>query len=113
VDNYPEAQSVAYAQWFAYAYALWDEQFRSRIADYFNVDHNDVKIPYFGDFRRIRHDFVHNKGICDASVKTEVLQWNFVKGQPLQITPRQMMSLVEWFPRDELRSAPTPKPGPA
>ena len=36
VDNYPEAQAVAYAQWFTYAFALWEEQFRGRIASYFD-----------------------------------------------------------------------------
>ena len=36
VDNYPEAQAVAYAQWFSYAFALWEEQFRGRIASYFD-----------------------------------------------------------------------------
>jgi hypothetical protein len=25
VDNYPEVQAVAYAQWFTYAFALWEE----------------------------------------------------------------------------------------
>jgi hypothetical protein len=116
VDNYPESQSFAYAQWFTYAFALWEEQFRSRIAGCFNnladtkIRHSDVLIPYFGDIRLIRNDFVHNKGICEDSANTEVLRWNFVKGQPLEITPMQMMHLVELFPHDELRTAPTQQP---
>jgi hypothetical protein len=116
VDNYPESQSFAYAQWFTYAFALWEEQFRGRIAEYFNtlsgtkIRHSDVLIPYFGDIRLIRNDFVHNKGICKDSADTEVLRWNFAKGQPLEITPMQMMFLVELFPHDELRTAPSPQP---
>jgi hypothetical protein len=116
VDNYPESQSFAYTQWFTYAFALWEEQFRGRIADHFNnledtkFRHSDVLIPYFGDIRLIRNDFVHNKGICKDSADTEVLRWNFVKGQPLEITPMQMMHLVELFPHDELCTAPTPQP---
>ncbi|MCU1701334.1 MAG: hypothetical protein JWR34_7397 [Mycobacterium sp.] len=116
VDNYPESQSIAYAQWFTYAFALWEEQFRGRIAKYFDAEvdykirHSDVLIPYFGDIRLIRNDFVHNKGICKESADTQVLRFAFVKGQPLEITPHQMMFLVELFPHDELRTAPTPQP---
>ena len=29
VDKYPEVQAVAYAQWFTYAFALWEEQFQA------------------------------------------------------------------------------------
>ena len=36
VENYPEVQAVAYAQWFTYAFALWEEQFRGWIASYFD-----------------------------------------------------------------------------
>jgi hypothetical protein len=81
VDNYPESQSFAYAQWFTYAFALWEEQFRGRIADYFDnqsdakIRHSDVLIPYFADIRLIRNDFVHNKGMCKESADTQVLRW--------------------------------------
>jgi hypothetical protein len=37
VDNYPEAQAVTYAQWFAYVFSLWEEQFRGRIAKFFDT----------------------------------------------------------------------------
>lgn len=116
VDNYPETQSFAYAQWFTYAFALWEEQFRSRIAKYFDsrvddkIRHSDVIIPYFGDIRLIRNDFVHNKGICKESADTQVLNFAFTKGEPLEITPQQMMFLVDLFPHDDLRTAPTPQP---
>ena len=86
VDNYPESQSFAYAQWFTYAFALWEEQFRGRIAQYFNsrmdnkIRPSDVLIPYFGDIRLIRNDFVHNKGICKESADTQVLRFAFTPG---------------------------------
>lgn len=116
IDNYPESQSFAYAQWFTYAFALWEEQFRGRIAAYFDnlsdekIRRSDVLVPYFGDLRLIRNDFVHNKGICKEATNTQVLRWTFVPGKPLEITPMQMMSLVESFPHDELRTAPIPQP---
>ncbi|SPM40212.1 hypothetical protein MNAB215_2408 [Mycobacterium numidiamassiliense] len=115
LDNYPEVQAVAYAQWFAYAFALWDEQFRKRIAGYFDqraeakIRTSDVLIDYFGDLRLIRNDFVHNKGVCKESANAKVLRWA-VRGQPMEIKAEQMMSLIDLFPRDELRTAPTPQP---
>ena len=63
VDNYPELQSILYAQWFAYTHAIWDEQFRERIAAFFStpvqpLEKNDVINDSFGDIPRIRNDFV-------------------------------------------------------
>lgn len=116
VDNYPEAQSIAYAQWFSYAYSLWEEQFRGRIANYFDsqtddrIRRSDVLIDYFGDIRLIRNDFVHNKGVCKESAGAQVLKWEFECGQPMEITAAQMMSLVDLFPHDLLRLMPVPHP---
>lgn len=116
VDNYPEAQAVTYAQWFAYIFSLWEEQFRGRIAKFFDkqtdetIRKSDVLVDYFGDIRLIRNDFVHNKGICKESAATVLLDWGFVEGQPLEITTAQMISLIELFPRDELCTPPVPKP---
>jgi hypothetical protein len=106
----------SYAQWSTYVFALWEEQFRGRIAAYFDqrgdsrVRRSDVLNDYFGDIRLIRNDFVHNKGICKESAGLKLLQWGFVRGQPIQITAEDMMSLIDLFPRDELRTAPTPQP---
>jgi hypothetical protein len=104
LDNYPEVQAVAYAQWFTYAFALWEEQFRGRIADYFDANteqrirRSDVLIDYFGDIRRIRNDFVHNKGICKESADLQILRWGLTRGEPIQISPAQMMTLIDLFP---------------
>ncbi|ORB61738.1 hypothetical protein BST47_26695 [Mycolicibacterium tusciae] len=116
LDNYPEVQAVAYAQWFTYVFALWEEQFRGRIAACFNqigearIRGSDILIDYFGDIRLIRNDFVHNKGICKESANLRFLDWGLVRGQPIEINAAQMMSLIELFPRNELRTAPTPQP---
>lgn len=70
VNSYPEAQAVAYAQWFSHAFSLWEEQFRGRIAAWFDkrtperIRGSDIRSDYFGDIRLIRNDFVHNRGIC-------------------------------------------------
>jgi hypothetical protein len=116
VDNYPEVQAVAYAQWFSYAFALWEEQFRGRIASYFDqrvdekIRKSDVLVDYFGDIRLVRNDFVHNKGICKESANLRVLEWSLLRGRPIEISAEQMMSLIDLFPRDELSNAPSSQP---
>lgn len=116
VDSYPEAQAIAYAQWFSYAFSLWEEQFRGRIAAYFDqhgaerIRGSDVRNDFFGDIRLIRNDFVHNKGRCKDSAQLKHLNWGMTRGQPIEITTAQMMSLIDLFPREELLKAPTPQP---
>ena len=117
VEHYPELQSVVYAQWFAYLHAIWDEQFRGRIAKYFDdpserIRRRDIVNDFFGDIRLIRNDFVHNKGIADEAVNVKLLQWGFSKGNALDITSEQMISVIDLFPRDELAVKPTPLPAP-
>lgn len=115
VEHHPEIQAVVYAQWFAYAFAIWEEQFRGRLATYWDsqteekIRRSDILVDYFGDIRLIRNDVVHNKGICDESANTVVLHWGFVQGQPIEINAEQMISLIDLFPYDELRTEPTPQ----
>jgi hypothetical protein len=115
VDHYPELQSIVYSQWFAYMHAIWDEQFRERIAAFYStpqqsLEKNDVVNDFFGDVRRIRNDFVHRKGIADEAVKVKVLKWGFVKGKALDISTEQMLTLVDLFPRDALMVKPAAFP---
>jgi hypothetical protein len=116
VEHHPEIQAVVYAQWFTYAFAIWEEQFRGRLAKYWDSQtdektrRSDILVDYFGDIRLIRNDVVHNKGICAESSNTVVLQWGFVEGQPIEISAEQMISLIDLFPYGELRSPPTPQP---
>ena len=58
----------------------------------------------------IRNDFVHNKGICKDSAQLKRLEYGLTRRRPIEITPDQMLSLIDLFPRDELRTAPTPSP---
>jgi hypothetical protein len=116
VDNYPEVQAVAYAQWFTYAFALWEEQFRGRVAAYFDqrsderIRRSDVLIDYFGDIRLIRNDFVHNKGICKGSADPK----GAAVGSHPQAANRDLSRADDdphrFVSRDELRTAPTPQP---
>ncbi|MGV0646767.1 hypothetical protein ABQE44_25640 [Mycolicibacterium sp. XJ2546] len=115
VERYPELQSIVYSQWFAYMHAIWDEQFRERIAEFYSsadepLEKNDVLVDFFGDLRRIRNDFVHRKGIADEVIKVKMLKWGFVQGRPLEITTEQMLSLVDLFPRHVLMVKPITRP---
>lgn len=116
VNSYPEAQAVAYAQWFSHAFSLWEEQFRGRIAAWFDrqtperIRGSDIRNDFFGDIRLIRNDFVHNKGICKDSAQLNRLEWGLSRRRPIEITPEQMLSLIDLFPRDELREVPAPSP---
>ncbi len=40
----------------------------------------------------------------------KLLQWGFSKGDQLDITSEQMISLIDLFPRDELAAKATPLP---
>ncbi|RFZ63010.1 hypothetical protein DE4576_04949 [Mycobacterium marinum] len=115
VDNYPEYQSITYSQWFAYMHAVWDEQFRSKIAAVFStvsrpLEKRDVVDSFFGDIRLIRNDYVHNQGIANESAKCVLPLWKFEKGRPLNVSTEQMVALIDLFPRDDLLRKPTPLP---
>ena len=115
VEHHPEILAVIYAEWFTYIFAIWEEQFRGRLASFWDaklddkIRRSDILLDYFGDIRLIRNDFVHNKGICKESAETVVLQWGFTAGQPIEISTEKMISLIDLFPYDELLGPPTPQ----
>jgi hypothetical protein len=45
-----------------------------------------------------------------GAVNVKLLQWGFSKGDQLDITSEQMISLIDLFPRDELAAKATPLP---
>lgn len=113
IDRFSPVQQLLYGQWFAYMHSLWDEQYRGRVAvahgtapDGDPWEPRDIRVPLFGDIRRIRNDFIHNKGIVDEASETEVLVW-FTEGKAAAIRPEQMMSLLTMFPEADLRAVPT------
>ncbi|MEV6340285.1 hypothetical protein AB0M12_36855 [Nocardia vinacea] len=111
-DRYPTLQYMLYSQWFTYIHALWDEQYRARIAtahgdapDGKPWIKSDIRIELFGDIRNIRNDVVHKRGVAHDSVKNTHLRW-FEEDQNLHATTEQMLSLVMAFPRTELLAEP-------
>lgn len=113
IDRFSPVQQLLYGQWFAYMHSLWDEQYRGRVAAAHGTapdgnpwDSRDIRVPLFGDIRRIRNDFIHNKGIVDEASETEVLTW-FTEGEAAEIKPEQMLSLLTMFPESDLLAEPT------
>jgi hypothetical protein len=112
----PPLYRMAYGQWFGSVAAMWEDVYRKRLAsahgadaDGIPWDRNDVKSEFFYDLSQIRHDFAHKDGTCVESAGNTILKWG-TAGQPLAPTPRQMISLIDSFPFDELREAPSRTP---
>ena len=113
LDKYPQIQYMLYSQWFTYMYALWEEQYRIRLAKAHGADDEgspwtrfDISQELFGDIRNIRNDVVHKHGVVDASASNTLLTW-FEEGKKLHIATEQMLSMVTLFPRDQLSTTPT------
>lgn len=115
-DYYPEVQTIQYGQWFAYLHAVWEEQFRGQLADFWSRSlpegeppfrPGDIINDFFGDIRLIRNDFVHNKGEVSESVNLKCLGWDLKPGEPIKIEVERMVELMDKFPRTELLEPPS------
>jgi hypothetical protein len=116
LDYYPEVQTIQYGQWFAYMHAVWEEQFRGQLADFWTrglpdgeplFKPSDIVNDFFGDIRLIRNDFVHNKGEVRESVNLKCLGWELEPGEPIKIEVERMVELMDKFPRIELLQPPS------
>lgn len=112
----PPLYRMAYGQWFGTIAAMWEDVYRERLATAHGTDaeghgwdRNDVKSEFFYELSQIRHDFAHKDGLCVESAGNSILKWG-VAGQPLAPTPRQMMSLLDLFPTEELSKTPVRTP---
>ena len=104
---------LAYAHWFTSIIAAWEDVYRPRLA----IAHgtgpdgekwlkNDVRSEFLYEIAQIRHDFEHKAGICIESADNTHLNWTKPR-EPIAPTPRQMLSLLDSFPYDELRQTPS------
>ena len=94
----PAYQELA-RQWVVSLYATWDESLRPRYAAALGVTTDEVRIPAFGDLRRIRHDIVHNAGVASVrySANCEVLQW-FEGGDEISLSTQQLLQFIDELP---------------
>jgi hypothetical protein len=87
-------------------YTDWEEHYRVELARAHQCDKYDFQINYFGDLGKLRHDYVHNRGICSNSAHCNTLTW-FSTGDLMLPTPANYVQLLTEFPADELRRKPS------
>jgi hypothetical protein len=87
-------------------YTDWEEHYRVQLATAHQCDKYDFQINYFGDLGKLRHDYVHNRGICSNSAHCDTLKW-FSTGDLMIPTPANYVQLLAEFPADELRRKPS------
>jgi hypothetical protein len=61
LDNQEDGASWSFmgAMCIVAAYQLWEDHYRARIAEHVG---REIKIPIFGDLRRLRRCIIHNRG---------------------------------------------------
>jgi hypothetical protein len=107
-EKYPPVMKQFAAQWVVNVYTEWDEHFREQLAAALGCAKDDVRSDYFGDLGKMRHDYVHNRGICRNSAKNKVLKW-YSKGDIMIPKHANYRQLLEAFPSEELLAIkPTP-----
>lgn len=87
-------------------YTDWEEHYRVELARAHQCDKYDFQINYFGDLGKLRHDYVHNRGISSNSAHCDTLKW-FGTGDLMIPTPANYVQLLTEFPADELRRKPS------
>ena len=87
-------------------YTDWEEHYRVELARAHQCDKYDFQINYFGDLGKLRHDYVHNRGMCSNSAHCDTLTW-FSNGDLMIPTPANYVQLLTEFPANELRRRPS------
>lgn len=64
-------------QWIVSVYALWEEEYRPRLAEAHGRTQAEEMYPLLGDLRLLRNDVIHHRGIAtaDNTGRCEVLKW--------------------------------------
>lgn len=85
-------------QWLVTTHALWEEEYRARIAATLGGAKNDLGNSLFGDINKMRNDIVHHRGIASRgkSGRCEVLRW-FEDGDVMNITSRHIDEFIGRF----------------
>lgn len=92
--NGPFSQLVAFGM-ITWIFAMWEEEYRKKIADELNVQKNDILCDIMGDLRFFRNWIVHNNGIANKDVK-KLISLNWLKeGDPIIITTNEMGNIQE------------------
>jgi hypothetical protein len=86
-------------QWIAFLYALWEQEYRPRLAAVHNRDPRDEKYPLIGDLRLMRNDVIHHRGVAtsDNTGRCEILQW-FQPGETIRLKGEHFEEFIRIFP---------------
>lgn len=88
---------------------IWDERYRTMIADAVNVAHNQVECDLMGDIRLVRNLLIHNKSVVPEGFKRRIgflpQIWSMDPGE-LRITRPMIDSLFEQIQAIKLRIVP-------
>jgi len=109
LPEFPPAVAKQFAaQSIVSLFTDWDEHYRHVLAAAHDCSPGDFQINYFGDLKNLRHDYVHNRGICKTSVRNQQLSW-FSKGDLMIPTAQNIVELITAFPAHELLLKPRPR----
>ncbi len=101
--------------WLPTFFAVWEDDYRHRLAAAHQCKPRDFQIPFFGDLRKLRNDVTHRRGVAraDGAASCEVLRW-FSVDEPITLNYKHFREVVEKFPWTELAvPPPTVDPGKA
>ncbi len=93
-ENGPFSQLIAFGM-ITWIFAMWEEEYRKKIANELNVQKADILCDVMGDLRFFRNWIVHNNGFANKDVK-KLVTLNWLKnGDPIVITSDEMGTIQE------------------
>jgi hypothetical protein len=95
-------------QWVVFFFALWEHEYRPRLATAHHCSRDDLKYPLLGDLRRLRNDVVHHHGTATAGEagSCEVLTHWFEEGEMIHLRGEHFVEIVQRFPWPDLAAGP-------
>jgi hypothetical protein len=99
VQDHGPVEVLLGRQWIVSLYALWEDEYRRRLAKAHGRSKEEEKYPLLGDLRYLRNDVVHHHGIASAenTGRCEVLRW-FKPDEPIQVDGRHFGEFLRLFP---------------
>lgn len=55
-----------------FAYHLWEQEYRPRIAELLGIETYELKLPLFGDLRHLRNEILKNRGVLTENVSNRL-----------------------------------------
>lgn len=95
-------------QWLVSFYALWDEEYRPRLAAAHGVAPDLVRADLLGDLRLLRNDVVHHREVASTgnTGRCKLLGHWFRIGDRMILKNAHVEEFVQRFPWEKLRVAP-------